>query len=70
MDNRLTDEMTDWSERPSLPRKQKRKLFKKEVRLKMHKTKCKRTGKLQNRICRHVSVYLLGIRLFTYKTKI
>ena len=74
MDNHFPDEMTYWSERPTLPikyKKPKRKIINKQVSYRMYAQPNKQNGgKMYNRICRVITIYFFNIRLFSYKTKI
>jgi hypothetical protein len=74
MDQHFPDEMTYWSERPTLPVKYKpprKKILRKEIRYRIvAQPDMRNGGKLRNRLCKIVVVFLFNIRLFSYKTKI
>lgn len=74
MDQHFPDEMTYWSERPSLPLKYKppkKKIFSKHVKYIIDaQSDGHKSGKSQNRICKRVTIYLFNIKLFSYKTSI
>lgn len=74
MDQHFPDDMTYWAERPTLPvkyKKPKRKIINKKVSYRMYADRSKPSnGKMYNRICRIITVYLFNIRLFSYKSKI
>lgn len=76
MDNHFPDDMTYWSERPSLPikykpPKKKSKVFKKDVKYTISTSHRKlKKGEIENRIFRVTTYYVLGLPLYTKTTEV
>lgn len=76
MDNHFPDDMTYWSERPTLPvkykpPKRKSKLFRKDVRyIISNSQKVIKKGKSQNRIRRIITYYVLGLPVYKKTTDV
>lgn len=69
MDNHFPDDMTYWSERPSLPKNFKSKKYKRKGKSLFYRDVVYifTDG---NKIKKLVIIYLFKIKLFSYKTKI
>jgi len=75
MDQHFPDDMTYWSERPTLPVKYKpkkqSKLFRKDVKYIISTSRKKiKKGKVENRIFRATTYYVLGLPLYTKTTEV